>query len=111
MTDTEYMALTEAVKEAIWLQGLMDDLRIEQGFLKVHCDSMSAIYLAKNQVYHERMKQINVRYYFVRDILEEGDIMLMKIDAKNNPADMLTKVILEVKFSHCNNLLQILPVA
>jgi len=48
MTEVEYMTLTEALKEAIWLQGLMDDLGIEQDFLLVHCDNMSAIYLAKN---------------------------------------------------------------
>ena len=74
MTEAEYMTLTETVKEAIWLQGLMDDLWIEQDFLRVHCDSMSAIYLAKNQVYHERTKHIDVKYHFVRDILEDRDI-------------------------------------
>ena len=41
------MALTEAVKEAIWVQGLMDDLGIEQDFLRVHCDIMSTIYQRK----------------------------------------------------------------
>ena len=47
----------------------------------VHCDSMSALYLAKNQIYHVRTKHIVVRYHFV-DILEDGDIMLMKIHTK-----------------------------
>jgi len=65
MTEVEYMALTEALKEAIWLQGLMDDLEIEQDFLLVHCDSVSAIYLAKNQVYHTRTKHIDFKYHFV----------------------------------------------
>jgi len=60
-TEAEYMTLTEAVKEASWLQDLMDDLGIEQDFLWVHCDSMSAIYLTKNQVYHARTKYINVK--------------------------------------------------
>ena len=41
--EVEYMALIEAVKEAIWLQSLMDDLGIEQDFLEVHYDSMSAL--------------------------------------------------------------------
>ena len=68
------MALTEAVKEAIWLQGLMDDLGIKQDFLRVHCDSMTAIYLAKNQVYHARTKHIDVKYHFVRDVLEDGEL-------------------------------------
>ena len=55
-TNAEYMAMMEAMKEAIWLQGLLDDLRIEQDMLKINYDSMSAIYLAKNQVHHARMK-------------------------------------------------------
>ena len=70
MIETEYMALTEDVKEAIWPQGLMDYLRIEQDFLQVHCDSMNVIYLAKNQVYHARTKYIDVMYHFVRMFLK-----------------------------------------
>ena len=110
MIEDEYMISTEVVKEAIWPLGLMDDLGINQYFMKVHCDSMSAIYLAKNQVYHAKMKHINVRYHFVRDILEDGDIELKKIHTKNNPVDMHIKVISRVKFNHCKNLLCILPV-
>ena len=104
------MALAETVKEAIWLQGLIDDLGIEQDFLRVYCDSMNAIYLAKNQVYHARTKHIDVKYHFVRDVLEDGDIEVKKIHTKNNPANMFTKVI-QVKFNHYKNLLWILPVA
>ena len=47
-TDAEYMAMTEAIKEAIWLQGLLDDLGIGQDLLKINCDSTSIIYLVKN---------------------------------------------------------------
>ena len=50
------MDMTEAMKEAIWSQGLLDDLRIDQDLLKINCDSMSVIYLAQNQVYHARTK-------------------------------------------------------
>ena len=58
---------------------------------------MSAIYLAKNQVYHARMKHIDVRFHFVWEILDDGDIDLQKIHMKENPADMLTKVVPGVK--------------
>jgi len=44
--------------------------------LKNNCDRMSAIYLAKNQVYHARMKHIDVRFHFVWEIFDEGDIEL-----------------------------------
>ena len=67
-TQVEYMAMTEAMKEAIWLQGI-DDLKIDWDLLKINCGSISAIYLAKNQVYHERTKHIDIRFHFVREIL------------------------------------------
>ena len=91
------MAMMEAMKEAIWLQGLLDDLEIDQDLLKINCDSMSAICLTKNQVYHAKMKHIDVRFHFVREILDEGDIELQKVHTKENPADILTKVIFESK--------------
>ena len=46
-TEAEYMAMTETMKEAIWLQGLLDDLGIDHDLLKINCDSMSDIYLVK----------------------------------------------------------------
>ena len=77
-TEAEYMDLIEVVEETIWLQGLMDNLRMKQDFLKVNCDSMSAIFLANNVVYHVSTKHIDVRYYFMRDIVEDDDIELKK---------------------------------
>ena len=72
---------------------------------------MSAIYLAKNQVYHARTKHIDVRFHFVREILKEGDLMLEKIHTKENPSDMLTKMVSGVKFKYFKNVLHILLVA
>ena len=64
----------------------------------------------KNQVYHARTEHINVRFHFIWEILDEGDIELKKIHTKGNPADILIKVVLRVKFEHCKKLLHILPV-
>jgi len=47
-TEAECMAMMEDMKEAIWLQKLLDDLGIDQDLLKINSDSISAIYLAKN---------------------------------------------------------------
>jgi len=66
--------------------------------------------LENNQVYHARMKYIDIRFYFVRKILEEGNLVLKKIHMKENLIDMLTKVVSGAKFNHCKNLLHILPV-
>ena len=101
------MAITEDVKEAIWLHGLLKDLGVSQKQLDVYSNSKSAIHLAKNQVFHSRTKHIDVRYHFVREILEEEEILLQKIDTKENPADMLTKVVTRAKFKHCLDLVNI----
>jgi len=98
--EAEYMAMMEAMKETIWLQGLFDDLGIDQDLLKINCDSMSTIYLTNNQNYHVRTKHIYVMFHFVWEILDEGDIELKKIHTKENPADMLTKGVLKVMFEH-----------
>jgi len=66
--------------------------------------------LVKNQVYHARMKHINVRFHFGWEILDEGNIELQKIHMKENPVGILTNVILGVQFVHCKELLYILQV-
>lgn len=47
-TEAEYMAITEAVKKVVWLQGLLGELGLSQDHMVVHCDSQSAIHLTKN---------------------------------------------------------------
>ena len=75
-TEAEYMAVAEAAKEALWLTGLVKELGIEQGGVELHCDSQSAIYLAKNQVYHARTKHIDVRFHKIRELITSGQILL-----------------------------------
>ena len=52
---------------------------------------MGAIYLAKNQDYHAQTKHIDVKFYFVHEILDEGDIEPKKINTKDNPTNMLIR--------------------
>ena len=73
-TETEYMAMTEAVKETIWLKGITEESAMNRGKVVVYCDNQSAIHLAKNQSFHERSKHIDVRLHFVRDIVVAGEI-------------------------------------
>ena len=64
-TEAEFMALTEAAKEALWIKGLMKDLGLEHDKVTLWCDSQSAICLSKNSNHHERTKHIDVRYNFI----------------------------------------------
>ena len=58
--ETEYVATSEACKEAIWLSRLASDMGISQHLPKLFCDSQSALALAKNPVYHAKTKHIRV---------------------------------------------------
>ena len=62
-------------------------------------------------MYHGRLKYIDIRFHFVQEILDKGDIELQKIHTKLNHADFLTKVVPGVKFAHCKDLLHILQVS
>ncbi|XP_071901088.1 secreted RxLR effector protein 161-like [Coffea arabica] len=109
-TEAEYMAITEAVKESIWLQGLFEDLEVCQKHIDVFCDSQNAIHLVKSQVLHAKMKHIDVCYHFVREILKKEEIFLHEIRTTENPANMMTKVFIRAKFEHCLNLVNLLHI-
>ena len=74
---------------------------------KLYNDSQSTIHLAKNSVFHSRTKHIQLRYHFIRTLLEEGKLKLEKIDGKKNPADMLTKPVEGQKLSLCSTLVNL----
>lgn len=108
-TEAEYISTTEGIKEASWLHGLAAELGLKQEKLSVFCDNQSRIYLAKNGGYHGKTKHIEVKYHFIRHVIEEGSITLQKIHTSQNPADMLTKTLQATRFNYCQNLAGIYP--
>ncbi len=73
-TEVEYMANTQATKEAIWITKLMMDLRCmeEKKVMVIRCDNQGAISLIKNPTHHPRTKHIDVQHHFVRGRDENG---------------------------------------
>uniref|UniRef100_A0A2N9FBM1 Integrase catalytic domain-containing protein n=1 Tax=Fagus sylvatica TaxID=28930 RepID=A0A2N9FBM1_FAGSY len=106
-TEAEYVAATQASKEAIWLQMLLEELGHKQEKIALFCDSQSALHLAKNPAFHSKTKHIRVQYHFVREKVEEGSVDIQKIHTKDNLADMLTKPINNDKFIWCRSSLSL----
>ena len=104
-TKAEYIAATEACKEAIWLARLVKDLGIAVEMPTLHCDSQSAILLAKNPLFHAKTKHIEVKYHFIREMLEDKLMKLVKVHTDDNPADLLTKGLPPERFAHCRALM------
>lgn len=103
-TEAEYTAAAEAVKEALWLKGLMAELGSAQKTVEVFCDSSSAIYLSKNPAHHERTKHIDIKLHFIINKVSKGVVKMVKIHTDSNPADMLTKVVSTAKLKFCLNM-------
>ncbi|KAL2251475.1 UNVERIFIED_CONTAM: Retrovirus-related Pol polyprotein from transposon TNT 1-94 [Sesamum indicum] len=100
-TEAEYVAVTEAAKELIWLQHFLGELGKPQADVILHGDSQSAIHLAKNPAFHSRTKHIEIKYHFIRQLLEKKALQLEKIQGEKNPADMLTKAVAMEKLKLC----------
>ena len=98
-TEAEYMVVVEASKEALWLKGLVGTFGIIQVSVRVHCDSQSAIHLAKDHRFHKRTKHIDMRYHRVRQWLSNDKVIVLeKISMKGNPTDLMMKTIQVKKF-------------
>ena len=90
--ESEYVAAATAACQGIWLARLLAEFgygEAERVALKV--DNKSAISLAKNPVFHERSKHIELKYHFIRDCVETKKIELEFVPTEHQLADMLTK--------------------
>jgi hypothetical protein len=80
----------------------MEELGKKQENNRLHCDSESAIHLAKNSTFHLKNTHIQFRYHFIQSILEDGYLKLENIHTSQNLAYMLTKGVTRGKLSSCS---------
>ena len=80
-------------KEALWLKGLALEMGFPLDAIKMHCDSQGTLLLAQNSIYHARMKHIDIKCHQIRERMEDGEVELVKVPTKENPADALSKVL------------------
>ena len=71
--------------------------------MNLYCDNTSAINISKNPVQHSRTKHIDIRHHFIRDLVEEGTIVLEHIPTEKQLADILTKPLDVSKFENMRN--------
>jgi len=102
-TEAEYMAATQACKEAIWMKKLIEELGHKQEKILLYCNSQSALHIARNPSFHSRTKHIDVQYHFVCEVVEDGSVDFQKVHTKENSADALTKPVNTDKYIWCRS--------
>lgn len=105
--EAEYMALSEATKEAVHLQRFFGELGFPYPKIKLFSDNCGAIKLAENPVFHNRSKHIDVRHHFIRGMLENGVIEVDYRSTEDMAADVLTKGLSGPKHRRCLELMGI----
>jgi hypothetical protein len=91
--EAEFMAISTAAKEALWMQKLMRSLGQEVMPLQIYSDSQGAIALAKGEAISARSKHIAVHFFFSRDRISRGEISLNYVQTGEMAADVLTKAL------------------
>ncbi|GKV32516.1 hypothetical protein SLEP1_g41114 [Rubroshorea leprosula] len=91
-TEAEFVAATSCACQAIWLLRILEECHFKQEEpLIIFCDNNSTIKLSKNLILHGRCKHIDVRNYFLRDLVKEGVIDLVYCRSEDQLADIFTK--------------------
>ncbi|KAM0029839.1 putative RNA-directed DNA polymerase [Helianthus debilis subsp. tardiflorus] len=91
-TEAEYVSATAAACQATWMRKILIELGLEQeGATRIFCDNTSAVFLSKNQAYHNRSKHIDTRFHFIRNLVEGRQIEVQPCTSQEQVADILTK--------------------
>ena len=103
--EAEYVALASAVQEMLFLKQLIKGVNLFKGNepIVLFEDNQSAIALAKNPVKHQRVKHIDIKYHFIREVVKSGSVVLEYCPTENMVADVFTKPVSKVKLEMFRN--------
>ncbi|RVW12206.1 Retrovirus-related Pol polyprotein from transposon TNT 1-94 [Vitis vinifera] len=96
--EVEFRAMAQGICEGIWLNRLLEELRVPLKHpMVLYCDNQAAISIAKNPVHHDRTKHVEIDRHFIKENIEEG---VFKVSTHTNcqTVDILTKALARVNF-------------
>ena len=94
----EYIATRSCCSQLLWMKKLLTVYGISQDTMVIYCDTSSAIDISKNPVQHSKIKHIEIRYHFIRDLVERKIVCLEYIPTERQNADIFTKPLNKSKF-------------
>lgn len=95
----ECIAATAIACHGVWLKKFTwEKNHMKQYAVVIYVDNESTINLARNPVFHGRSEHIDIRYHFIRECVEQGEIEIKHVRTEEQRADVLTKAMSTVKF-------------
>lgn len=103
-TEAEYIALSSTVKDVLWIQQFINELKYDfASNTRVYGDNSSSISMAEVEAFRERTKHIDVRHHHIREQISEKKIHLHHVSTNLMTADLLTKGLNGEKTRICVN--------
>lgn len=91
-TEAEYIAMAKGVQQARWVHQFLSEIGHKAPLPSIiKCDNQGAIAISENPKFHSRVKHIDIRFHYLRDAVERGEVQIEYISSEDNPADILTK--------------------
>jgi hypothetical protein len=97
-TETEYVVACQCCVQLLWMKQTLRYFGYNMSKVPLLCDNESAIRLADNPVEHSCTKHIDIRYHFLRDHQQRGDIDVFHISTENHLADIFSKPLDDKRF-------------
>jgi len=107
--DVEYQSMTFTTSELIWIKSFLTSLGVFPTTpMQLYCDSEAALHIAKNTVFQERTKHIEIDCHFIREKPEVGTLKLSQIGTKHQLTDLFAKALGKMQFQYLKGKLGIL---
>jgi hypothetical protein len=104
--EAELYAEAEGIKEVLWLRGMLKELGLSVATgSRVFGDNQSTIAVSQNGIRSERTKHIDVKYHFITETVESGQVKLQWVPTHDQQADLFTKALAQPVFEHFRKLL------
>lgn len=105
-TEAEYISLSQAACEAIWLKNLLEELGVVfKHPITLFEDNQSCIHIAEEPRDQKRMKHLDIRYHFIREKIQEGIFKVYYKPTTDQIADIFTKGLQRVNFQKLRTML------
>lgn len=97
-TEAEYVSLSQAACELIWLKNLLLEINIIVETVNIFEDNMSCIHLLSKPD-HSRQKHVDVKYHFIKELISANELKVLYINTNDQKADILTKGLKPAQFN------------
>jgi hypothetical protein len=97
--EAEFIATAAAVKEVVWMGGMLEELGVTVKTVKLFCDNQGAIQHLKNHIVSKFTKHISISYHYAREKVAWGQIEPVYVATSENVADMFTKPLASAVFA------------